>query len=96
MEGLSNFSRSYKEYPIWRSTNSSFDVMRVINDVSTGVKESVEEVSKKKKRTSNHRSWPNGGRAKLDRGQHIHYQTGVFLRRLCSRRLARLANGRSR
>lgn len=48
MEGLSNFSRSYKEYPIWRSTNSSFDVMRVINDVSTGVKESVEEVSKKR------------------------------------------------
>lgn len=48
MEGLSNFSRSYKEHPAWRSTNSSF--MRVINDVSTGAKESVEEVSKKKKK----------------------------------------------
>lgn len=96
MEGLSNFSRSYKEYPIWRSTNSSFDVMRVINDVSTMGERKCRGGFQKKKRTSNHRSWPNGGRAKLDRGQHIHYQTGVFLRRLCSRRLARLANGRSR
>lgn len=59
MEGLSNFSRSYKEHPAWRSTNSSF--MRVINDVSTGAKESVEEVSKKKKK--------NKERATIDLGR---------------------------